>query len=166
MKYHVNVNRHRSMDDTLILFQPGECSPAQADGRIYLHTRDAACIATRIALLTREDRPKVVTLCGSTRFSHAFQAANLEETLHGNIVLTIGCDLHSDTALFEPLSDAARAALKQRLDDLHKRKIDISDEVLILNQGGYIGDSTRSELEYARAQGKTIRWLEPDHAED
>jgi cell division protein FtsB len=51
---------------------------------------------------------------------------------------------------------------KQRLDELHKRKIDLADEVLILNVGGYIGESTKSELEYARANGKTIRFLEPD----
>jgi hypothetical protein len=54
--------------------------------------------------------------------------------------------------------------MRGALDELHKRKIDLADEVLILNVGGYIGDSTRSELEYARAKGKVIRWLEEDKA--
>jgi hypothetical protein len=52
--------------------------------------------------------------------------------------------------------------LKVRLDELHKRKIDLADEVLILNVGGYLGESTRSELAYARYLGKPVRFLEDD----
>jgi hypothetical protein len=99
-------------------------------------------------------RPIIVCLCGSTRFSEAFRKANFEETLAGRIVLSIGCDFKSDHALH--LTDAD----KQRLDELHKRKIDLADEVLILNVGGYIGSSTRSELEYALEHGKRVRFLE------
>ena len=110
------------------------------------------------------NKPTVVTLCGSTRFGEAFAKATLDETLAGNIVLSIGCNMRSDEELFAHMSQEERDALKQRLDDLHKRKIDISDEVLILNQEGYIGDSTRSELDYARAHGKVVRWLEPEQA--
>ena len=69
-------------------------------------------------------------------------------------MLSIGCDWHSDQAL--GLTDED----KERLDELHLRKIDMCDEVLILNCGGYVGLSTRNEVAYARAHGKHIRWLE------
>lgn len=105
-------------------------------------------------------RPPVVVLCGSTRFSPAFRAANLAETLEGRIVLTIGCDMRSDGHLFAGRADAEVAQIKTDLDELHKRKIDLADEVLVLNVGGYVGDSTRSEIAYAQNLGKTIRYLE------
>lgn len=50
---------------------------------------------------------------------------------------------------------------KEMLDDMHKRKIDMADEIFVINVGGYIGSSTRSEIEYATATGKTVRYLEP-----
>jgi nucleoside 2-deoxyribosyltransferase len=106
------------------------------------------------------DRPVIVCLCGSTRFGDAFRRANYEETLAGKIVLTIGCDMKSDDALFDHLSEEEKAEIKAELDELHLRKIDLADEVLILNVGGYIGESTRRELGYARAKGKAIRYLE------
>ena len=109
-------------------------------------------------------RPTIVCLCGSTRFSEAFREANLRETLAGRIVLTIGCDTKTDGDLFDDIAEDERHAIKVRLDELHKRKIDLADEVLILNVGGYIGESTRSELEYARAHAKGVRWLEPVNA--
>lgn len=107
------------------------------------------------------NRPRIVTLCGSTRFPGLFQAANLRETLAGRIVLTIGCDTMSDAdlAAVQALGgDPAEA--KARLDVLHRRKIDLSDEVLILNQDGYIGESTSGELMYAVDAGKLVRWWE------
>ena len=100
------------------------------------------------------ERPTIVYLCGSTRFSDAFRKANLDETLAGRIVLTVGCDFKSDDALGLP------ADTKVRLDELHLRKIDFADEVLILNVGGYVGELTRRELEYAKVQNKRIRFLE------
>lgn len=103
-------------------------------------------------------RPTVVCLCGSTRFMEAFRAANLRETLAGRIVLSIGCDTKSDSDLMA-LGELTPAA-KAKLDDLHKRKIDLADEVLVLNVGGYVGTSTRSEIEYAERHHKPIRWLE------
>lgn len=106
-------------------------------------------------------RPTIVVLCGSTRFGEAFQVQNLRLTLAGFIVLSIGCDTHSDQALWRDLDDAAIARIKADLDELHKRKIDLADEVLVLNVGGYIGDSTRSEVEYAQSLGRPIRYLEP-----
>ena len=110
------------------------------------------------------DRPTIVCLCGSTRFGQAFQEANLHETLSGRIVLTVGCDTLSDDDLFGFMSDHEFERVKAKLDELHLRKIDLADEVLILNVDGYIGGSTQRELDYARVNGKHIRWLEPDRA--
>ncbi len=109
------------------------------------------------------DRPTIVCLCGSTRFSEAYQRANLTETLAGHIVLTIGCDMRADAALFDAMTDAERQQVKERLDTLHLHKIALADEILILNCGGYLGDSTRRELHYARSLGKRVRFLEPTH---
>lgn len=105
-------------------------------------------------------KPKIVCLCGSTRFSEAYQKANLEETLAGNIVLTIGCDMKSDIDLFEGLPSAELEGIKSRLDELHMRKIDLADEILVLNVNGYVGESTLREIHYAEDNEKRIRWLE------
>lgn len=110
--------------------------------------------------MTTLSRPKIVCLCGSTRFSEAYQQANFYETLAGHIVLTIGCDMHSDAELFEHYSPSELEVIKNELDELHKRKIDLADQIYVLNVGGYVGNSTRSEIVYAEAQGKEIRWLE------
>lgn len=109
---------------------------------------------------TIPDRPRMVVLCGSTRFADAFRKANLEETLAGRMVLSIGCDMRSDAEVFAGVDSEELDLIKDRLDTLHKRKIDAADEVLVLNVGGYVGESTRSEIAYARALGKPIRWLE------
>jgi len=110
-----------------------------------------------------DKRPTIVCLCGSTRFSQAFQEANLRETLAGKIVLSIGCDMRTDSDIFGHLSQDELKEVKRKLDALHLRKIDLADEVLILNVGGYIGESTRNEWEYARGLGKQIRFLEGEH---
>jgi len=102
-----------------------------------------------------KDRPKIVCLCGSGRFKQAFDEAEFNETLSGKIVLTIGCNTH-DVARSQELQQ-----YKPMLDALHKHKIDLCDEVLVLNVDGYIGESTRSEIEYAEAHGKLVRYLEP-----
>lgn len=104
--------------------------------------------------------PTVVCLCGSTRFGEAFRQANLQETLAGRIVLTVGCDFKSDDAI------GLSPDTKERLDELHRRKIDLADEVLILNVDGYMGESTKRELAYARSLGKGIRFLEPENGDE
>ena len=104
-------------------------------------------------------KPKIVCLCGSTRFKDAFIKAQLEETLAGKIVLTIGCNMKSDTEIFGHLNKKEFAYIKIKLDELHKRKIDLADEVLVLNVNGYIGENTRSEINYAKIHGKPIRYL-------
>jgi len=100
-------------------------------------------------------RPEIVCLCGSGRFKEAFDKAEFNETLAGKIVLTIGCNT-KDIA-----RDVNWEFVKPMLDKLHLRKIELADEVLILNVDGYIGKSTRNELEYAKRMKKTIRFLEP-----
>jgi hypothetical protein len=109
------------------------------------------------------NKPIVVTLCGSTRFRDAFTVAQFRETLDGKIVLTIGCSLRDDVQLFGDFTDAELKRTKQRLDWLHMRKIDLSDEILVLNVDGYIGDSTSREIAYAWQKGKDIRWLLNPH---
>lgn len=111
-------------------------------------------------------RPRVVCLCGSTRFYAAFQRANYEETMAGRIVLSVGVVPNGEHGGPAARGDhgenvGCTPAQKLALDELHKRKIDMADEVLVLNVGGYVGESTRSEIEHAERTGKPIRWLEP-----
>ena len=97
---------------------------------------------------------KVVTLCGSTKFKDEFMRAQKELTLKGFIVITVGLFGHSGD------DEAWTVGTKEMLDDMHKRKIDMADEIFVINVGGYIGSSTRSEIEYAMAQGKKVNYLE------
>jgi len=106
-------------------------------------------------------KPVIVCLCGSTRFGKAFREAQFDETMKGNIVLTIGCNMRSDDDLFGAMAEPLRNSIKTMLDELHLRKIDLADEVFILNVAGYIGESTKRELDYARSCNKCIRFLEP-----
>jgi hypothetical protein len=107
------------------------------------------------------DRPTIVCLCGSTRFMDVFQEVNLRETLAGRIVLSVGCNTKSPDGMSGVVTEVQKAAL----DELHLRKIDLADEVLFLNVGGYIGSSTHRELAYAIFTHKKIRWLEPVRGE-
>ncbi len=102
--------------------------------------------------------PAVVTLCGSTRFQKAFEAAAREFTMSGLIVLSVGMFGHVDGL-------DMNGQVKKDLDNLHKQKISISDSVFVLNVGGYIGSSTRSEIEYAEAIGIPVKYLEPIEGE-
>lgn len=107
--------------------------------------------------------PKVVCLCGSTRFHATFEEANLSETLEGHIVLSIGCNLKSDDEVFKGMAPAALRLIKAKLDVLHLHKIEMSDEILVINEDGYIGESTEREIEYARSIGVGIRyWRETE----
>ncbi len=101
--------------------------------------------------------PEIVCLCGSTRFMEAFFEAGWKLTLDGCIVLSVGVCKHAEHHGAEALGQD----VVDRLDELHLRKIDLADSVMILNVGGYIGESTRRELEYAEKLGKPIRYLEP-----
>lgn len=107
-----------------------------------------------------KEMPPIVCLCGSTRFYKQFMEANYKETMMGNIVLSVGFFMH---AMEKAHGEVWGCTPEQKidLDELHKRKIDLCDEVLVLNIGGYIGDSTRSEIEYAIKNNKRIRYSEP-----
>ncbi|MBQ2057922.1 MAG: hypothetical protein II490_04725, partial [Oscillospiraceae bacterium] len=95
---------------------------------------------------------KVVTLCGSTRFKNEFMEAQKRLTLEGCIVISVGLFGHSGD------SEVWTESTKEMLDDMHKRKIDMADEIFVINVGGYIGSSTRSEIEYALAHGKGVKY--------
>ena len=104
---------------------------------------------------------KVVTLCGSTRFKDEFMEAQKRLTLDGNIVISVGLFGHSgDNEVWESMDEGTLTKTKEMLDDMHKRKIDMADEIFVINVGGYIGSSTRSEIDYAKATGKPVRYLE------
>lgn len=101
---------------------------------------------------------KVVTLCGSTRFKDEFERINRELTLAGHIVISVGC--------FGHMGDAVTEEQKVMLDDIHKRKIDMADGIFVINKGGYIGNSTKSEINYAYMHNKTLNFLEPVNLAD
>lgn len=104
---------------------------------------------------------KVITLCGSTRFKEQFMEAQKRLTLEGNIVISVGLFGHSgDPEVWENMDEGTLTATKEMLDDMHKRKIDMADSIYVINVGGYIGDSTKSEIAYAEATGKKVEYLE------
>lgn len=100
--------------------------------------------------------PQIVCLCGSTRFMDAFHAAGWQFTLDDEIVLSVGVCKHAEHHGGEALGPDVAA----KLDELHMRKIDLADRVFVLNVGGYIGESTRAEIDYAKSKGKRIDYLE------
>ena len=103
---------------------------------------------------------KVVTLCGSTRFKDDFVRVQKELTLQGCIVISVGLFGHSGD------DEVWSEGTKEMLDDMHKRKIDMADEIYVINVGDYIGDSTKSEIAYAKAHGIKVNYLEPHKEEE
>lgn len=99
-------------------------------------------------------KPKIICLCGSTRFMKEFQEENLRLTMAGVIVLTVGCATRSDEDLGLSAED------ERRLDKLHLKKIAMADEILVLNVKGYVGESTAREIAYARIMSKPVGWLQ------
>ena len=94
---------------------------------------------------------KVVTLCGSTRFKEHFIKVQKELTLKGYIVISVGLFSHSgDSEVWENMDKETLVKTKGMLDDMHKQKIDMSDEIFVINVNGYIGESTKNEIEYAK----------------
>ena len=98
---------------------------------------------------------KVITLCGSTKFKDEYMKAQKDLTLQGNIVISVGLFGHSGD------DEVWTEGTKEMLDNMHKRKIDMADEIFVINVGGYIGESTKSEIEYAIRNGKRVNYLEP-----
>lgn len=105
----------------------------------------------------RLDIPKIVVICGSTRFMPEMVEADVQETAAGKIVVKPGCNMKADHPLWADPAEAE--ALKARLDELHRAKIRLADEVLVV--GGYVGSSTRAEIAYARELGKPVRFTHP-----
>ena len=104
---------------------------------------------------------KVITLCGSTRFKDEFMKVQKDLTLKGNIVISVDLFGHSgDDEVWENMDEGTLTKTKEMLDDMHKRKIDMADEIFVINVGGYIGDSTKTEIEYATKTGKKVNYLE------
>ena len=99
-----------------------------------------------------KDKYNVITVCGSIRFKNEFMKVQEELTLDGNIVFTPN--------FFNNLKGEINAETKKMLDEMHRQKIDMSNEIYVINCGGYIGESTKSEIEYAKANGKKISYLE------
>lgn len=97
---------------------------------------------------------KVITLCGSTKFKEQYLEAQKRMTLEGNIVISVGLFGHSGD------NEVWTEGTKAMLDEMHLRKIDMADEVFVINAGGYIGSSTRNEIKYAIDHGKEVRYLE------
>ena len=104
---------------------------------------------------------KVVTLCGSTKFKDQFMHVQKELTLKGYIVISVGLFGHSgDNEVWENMDEGTLTKTKEMLDDMHKRKIDMADEIFVINVNGYIGESTKSEIQYALNKGKKVNYLE------
>ena len=98
---------------------------------------------------------KVITLCGSTRFRAEYERVQKELTLHGNIVISVGLFGHSGD------DEVWKDGVKEMLDEMHLAKIDMADEIFVINPGGYIGQSTAREIAYARSHGTTVKSLCP-----
>ncbi len=97
---------------------------------------------------------KIITLCGSTKFKDDFIREQKRLSLEGNIVISVGMFGHSGD------NEVWTDNIKQMLDDMHKRKIDLSDEIFVINKDGYIGESTKSEIAYAISTNKLVRYME------
>ena len=97
--------------------------------------------------------PSIICLCGSTKFKSEFLSASRAFTLAGHIVVMPGVFGHADGGFLDNET-------KKKLDELHFRKIEMADVVYVINPNGYVGASTKREIEYAESLGKTIRYLE------
>lgn len=102
---------------------------------------------------TVKNKYNIITLCGSIKFKNEFIKVQERLTLEGNIVFTPN--------FFNSIKkEEINEKTKKMLDEMHRQKINISDEIYVINLGGYIGESTKSEIEYAKAKGKKISYLE------
>lgn len=101
-------------------------------------------------------KPEIITLCGSTKFKEDFQTIQEQLTLQNKIVISVGLFGHADNKFKTVITPE----VKIMLDELHKRKIDLSDSIYVINKNGYIGESTQSEIKYAKQHNKNIYYLE------
>lgn len=102
---------------------------------------------------------KIVTLCGSTRFKKEFEHVQKKLTLDGYVVISVGLFGHSgDDEVWEGKTEGEITETKKMLDDMHRQKIDMADEIYVIDVDGYIGSSTKGEIEYASLHRKNIRY--------
>jgi len=104
----------------------------------------------------------VITLCGSSRFKEAFDLANMHLSLLGHVVISLGCWGHTDSpqgAMFLTGDSNDNGEIKKNLDTLHYKKIDLSNEIFVINPGGYIGNSTKKEIAYAKEKGINVKYM-------
>lgn len=109
-----------------------------------------------LEMFNKSKKYEIITLCGSTKFKDEFIKAQEELTLQGKIVISVGLFGHADNKYGNEITEE----IKTMLDDIHKRKIDLSDAIYVINKNGYIGSSTKSEIEYALRNNKKIYYLE------
>ena len=109
----------------------------------------------RIKELRKPKEFKVITLCGSTKFKDQFEEANVKLTMEGNVVISVGVFGHANKVEFTE-------GQKEKLDKIHLQKIDMADEIFVINVGGYIGSSTKNEIKYAKLQGIPVNYLEEE----
>lgn len=130
----------------------------QIESDEWVHARATAAVDWDGMFTVRG--PHIVCLCGSTRFADEFTKHTLLRTMRGQVVLGIGVNLKDET-LFADMPEEVQMKIKANLDRLHLEKIDLAHEVLIINKGGYIGESTRRELLHALKRGKSVTFTEP-----
>jgi len=99
----------------------------------------------------------IATLCGSVRFREAFDMVNESLTLAGWVVLQPGVWRHDELHNNKPES----AEMKGMLDKLHNEKILMSDSIVVVNVGDYVGESTIREVMFAKLHDKKIYWVNP-----
>ena len=110
--------------------------------------------------MDNKTRFPVVTLCGSSKFKNEFMQASELLSLKGYIVISLGLFGHADNKFDTVITPD----IKDMLDRAHKQKIDMSDMIVVINKDGYIGESTRSEIEYAKNNGKSIYYMFDDNS--
>ncbi|WP_394254728.1 hypothetical protein [Pseudoclavibacter helvolus] len=133
---------------------------ARMDVETQLVTAEGALAAERAKRPDREqERARVITLCGSSRFKDEFHAENERLTMEGNVVISLGLFGHADMPDYDWTTDATD--LKRTLDRLHFQKIDMADEVHVVAPGGYVGESTAREIAYAQSLGKVVSYSDP-----
>lgn len=131
------------------------------DGNKGVHPRRISYKSEMTYFFDNPNYP-TLTLCGSTRFRNEFYEAQKQLTLKGYIVISAGLFGHAgDAEVWESMDEGTLTKTKRMLDDMHKRKIDMADGIYVINVGGYIGDSTKSEIQYAKEHGKKLMYLEP-----
>jgi len=141
-----------------MLLETAEEIQAMHPGEFKASAAHLAAKAER--LLDVVNGPKIVCLCGSSKFFFEFQKVNYELTMLGEIVLSIGFYPHSTSQAGHGEGIGHDSLQKIALDELHKRKIDLADYVYVINKGGYIGESTRGEIKYAENLGKAVIYME------